>query len=107
MPRGLENLLIGNSLRRLRGCTKGLSGALSESWRIFYQGVNDIQCAWRHNKILTKNPRAMLGLLLLPLGEFTSSEEETLKLMLETHLSGAVVMNEKYIVQRSSPTLLV
>jgi hypothetical protein len=27
--------------------------------------------------------------------------------MLETHLSGAVVMNEKYIVQRSSPTLLV
>jgi hypothetical protein len=46
---------------------------MSERWKIFSQGVTDIQSTDRIHRILTKDPMIRFGLLLLPSGEYISS----------------------------------
>jgi hypothetical protein len=74
----------------LKGGTKVVLGILKESLRIFCWEVSDISSADKLYKILAKDPRVGNGPLLLPYEEYILSEEEVLKLMLETHFLGSV-----------------
>jgi hypothetical protein len=49
---------------------------------------------YTNHKILDKDPRVVFGPLLLSSGEYTSSEEEALKLTLDTHFPGSVKICE-------------
>jgi hypothetical protein len=65
-----------------------------KSLRTLYHSVNDISSAGRLHKILAKDPRVRCVPLLIPSGENTSSGQEALKLMLDTHVPGSEVLNE-------------
>jgi hypothetical protein len=57
---------------------------------MFCQGVTDTLSVGGHHRILAKDPIVRFGSLLLLSGEYTSSGEEALKLMLETHFPDSV-----------------
>ena len=58
------------------------------SWQNFCQEIDDLPAMSRITKILRKGPSPELGMLKLPSGSFTTSFDEVLDHMLETHFPG-------------------
>ena len=79
-----------------------IKSSKKKSWRRFCENVESVPQLSRFHKIIGKDPEAGVGSLLLPSGEFTSSDKEALKLLLETHFPGSKESEE--MQQRRPPT---
>ncbi|CAH1974332.1 unnamed protein product [Acanthoscelides obtectus] len=77
--------------KALQEYKKEIRRASRESWRHFCQSINDIPATARIHRVLCKDTKARLGSLHDPSGGNTTSEEDTLRLLMDTHFPGSTV----------------
>ncbi len=64
--------------------------AKREAWRGFCENIEGTRPTSRLYKILSRAPSYQVGMLQLPDGEYTSSEEEAISYLLQTHFPGSI-----------------
>ena len=64
-----------------------------ESWRTYCENIDNLPEAAKLQRILAKDPGRHVGTLKLPSGRFTSTAEEALSWLLETHFPGSEPIN--------------
>ena len=76
--------------------------AKRQSWRTFCEDIEGLPVAAKLHKLLAKDPEQCMGSLKLPSGRFTSTKEEALRWLLETHFPGSEILNTD-VPQKLSP----
>ena len=79
---------------------KELREAKRKSWRVFCQGIEDTPTAARLHKVLSKNHCNGIGELKKGDGSMTSTDGETLSLLLTTHFPGSLTIEGTRPYQR-------
>jgi len=68
--------------------------AQKESWAAFCEDIETGADAARLDRILSRNPDAILGALMTPNGSYTTTDEETLAQLIEAHFPGFIRSGE-------------
>jgi hypothetical protein len=71
--------------------------ASKETWRVFCSSVSELPKAARLHRALSKDPKVRLGSLVVPSGQHTQTEGETLDLLLHTHFPGSGAVKEEVL----------
>jgi ribonuclease HI len=72
-----------------RECKSLIARAKKDSWKAFCDGVTQTPEAGRLQRVLRKDQSGLLGFLRKPDGRFTSSKQETLDHLMDTHFPGS------------------
>ena len=87
-----------------RAFKKAIQKAKRSSWRKFCKSVESAPEMSRMSKILKYSTSSQLGMLKLPTGDFTNSNEQALQHMFDTHFPGCTVDGTVQYVRRQ-PTV--
>lgn len=80
-----DQLIYKNKIRR----------AKRAGWRNFCEEVDGVSASAKMHKILSKDPLCKPGFLITPSGTYTKSDEETLKLLMDTHFPDNVAISTR------------
>ncbi|CAA9998748.1 unnamed protein product [Nesidiocoris tenuis] len=78
--------------RSLTAYNKALRKARRSSWRNFCGGLEDVSAASKLQKVLSREGPGHISLLERADGSFTTSTQETLEVLMETHFPGSTVL---------------
>ena len=85
--------------------THTIAQAKRDTWRIFCQEIGSMECIARLSKLLKGRAMPTLGMLKLPSGRVTSSEEQAIDYLMQVHFPNSASGESKVQPQRSPTSL--